>query len=47
MPNERILVVEDEQDILEVVRYNLAWENYQVSCASSGADALRIIASEP
>ena len=24
MPKERILVVEDEEDILELVRYNLA-----------------------
>ncbi len=47
MPKERILVVEDEQDILELVRYNLARENYQVFCASSGEEALRIVASQP
>lgn len=47
MPNERILVVEDEQDILELVRYNLARENYKVFCASSGEEALNIVASEP
>jgi two-component system phosphate regulon response regulator PhoB len=46
MPKERILVVEDEQDILELVRYNLARENYQVFCAASGEEALRITASE-
>ena len=46
MPKERILVVEDEQDILELVRYNLARENYQVFCASSGEEALRIATSE-
>jgi two-component system alkaline phosphatase synthesis response regulator PhoP len=46
MPKERILVVEDEQDILELVRYNLARENYQVYCATSGEDALRIVNSE-
>jgi two-component system phosphate regulon response regulator PhoB len=46
MPNERILVVEDEQDILELVRYNLARENYQVFCAASGEEALKISASE-
>jgi two-component system, OmpR family, alkaline phosphatase synthesis response regulator PhoP len=46
MPKERILVVEDEQDILELVRYNLARENYQVFCAGSGEEALRIVASE-
>jgi two-component system, OmpR family, alkaline phosphatase synthesis response regulator PhoP len=46
MPKERILVVEDEQDILELVRYHLARENYQVFCASSGEEALRIATSE-
>jgi two-component system, OmpR family, alkaline phosphatase synthesis response regulator PhoP len=47
MPKERILVVEDEQDILELVRYNLSRENYQVFCASSGEEALQIATSEP
>ena len=47
MSKERILVVEDEQDILELVRYNLARENYQVFCASSGEEALKIVGSEP
>jgi len=47
MPNERILVVEDEKDILELVRYNLARENYKVFCSSSGEEALKIAASEP
>jgi two-component system alkaline phosphatase synthesis response regulator PhoP len=46
MAKERILIVEDEQDILELVRYNLARENYQVFCASSGEEALRIVAAE-
>ena len=44
---ERILVVEDETDILELVRYNLTRENYQVFCSSSGEEALKIVASEP
>ena len=47
MPKERILVVEDEQDILELVRYNLARENYRVFCDSSGEEALKIATSEP
>ena len=46
MPKERILVVEDEQDILELVRYNLSRENYKVFCASSGEEALQIAVSE-
>jgi two-component system phosphate regulon response regulator PhoB len=44
---ERILVVEDETDILELVRYNLTRENYQVFCSNSGEDALKIAVSEP
>ncbi len=40
MAREKILVVDDEEDILELVRYNLAKERYQVSCALSGEIAL-------
>lgn len=36
MPRENILVVEDEDDIAELVRYNLETENYQVTVADSG-----------
>ncbi len=32
MAKEKILVVDDEEDILELVRYNLAKEGYQVIC---------------
>jgi len=45
MPNETILIVDDEEDILELVRFNLARENYQVICASTGEDALAIVKS--
>jgi two-component system phosphate regulon response regulator PhoB len=38
---ERILVVDDEEDILELVRYNLAKEGYEVACAASGEAALQ------
>jgi two-component system phosphate regulon response regulator PhoB len=41
MSKETILVVEDEEDILELVRYNLAKEGYRVEYAASGEDALR------
>ena len=41
MVKERILVVDDEEDILELVRYNLAREGYHVAGALSGEDALR------
>ncbi|HEV8309592.1 MAG TPA: hypothetical protein VGW35_18170 [Methylomirabilota bacterium] len=37
----RILVVEDEPDVAELIRYNLAREGYDVLQTSNGADALR------
>jgi two-component system, OmpR family, alkaline phosphatase synthesis response regulator PhoP len=40
MAREKILVVDDEEDILELIRYNLAKEGYQVSTATSGEEAL-------
>ncbi len=42
MPNDKILVVEDERDILELISYNLRREGYQVACATSGEEGLRI-----
>jgi two-component system alkaline phosphatase synthesis response regulator PhoP len=45
MAGERILVVEDDEDILELVRYNLAKEGYRVAGVSSGEDALREVKS--
>ena len=41
---ERILVVDDEEDILELVRYNLAREGYAVVCADTGERALKLAA---
>jgi len=41
MARESILVVEDEEDILELVRHNLTKEGYQVTCAASGEEGLR------
>ncbi len=46
MSKERILVVDDEEDILELVRYNLAREGFQVTCAATGEDALKKAGSE-
>jgi two-component system, OmpR family, alkaline phosphatase synthesis response regulator PhoP len=45
MNKETILVVDDEEDILELVRYNLSREGYVVQCAASGEDAHGIIAT--
>jgi two-component system alkaline phosphatase synthesis response regulator PhoP len=40
VPNEKILVVDDEENILELVDYNLKKEGYQVSSVMSGEEAL-------
>ncbi|MCU0562093.1 MAG: response regulator transcription factor [Desulfobacterales bacterium] len=41
MAKQRILVVDDEEDILELVRYHLAREGYDVVASASGEDALK------
>ncbi len=41
MAKENILVIDDEEDILELVRYNLSKEGYQLQCVTSGEDGLR------
>lgn len=41
MAKEKILVVDDEEDILELVTYNLTREGYQIAGAISGEEALR------
>ena len=46
MAKERILVVDDEEDILELVRFNLAREGYPVMCTTSGEEALKIARKE-
>lgn len=40
--SHRILLVDDEADILEFVKYNLSREGYEVYTAQNGAEALRI-----
>jgi two-component system alkaline phosphatase synthesis response regulator PhoP len=47
MAKEKILVVDDEEDILELLKFKLSQEGYQVSCAASGEEALRCVRSEP
>ena len=36
----KILLVDDEKDILEIVGYNLSQEGYQISTASNGREAI-------
>ena len=37
----KVLVVEDEADVAEMIRYNLGKEGYDVRLAANGTDALR------
>jgi two-component system alkaline phosphatase synthesis response regulator PhoP len=41
MGKEKILVVEDDDDIRELLQYNLSKEGYQVTSAVSGEEALK------
>ena len=43
----RILVVDDEEDLLELVRYNLQKDGYRVECVATGEDALKSARREP
>lgn len=47
MPKASILAVDDEEDILELIRYNLAREGYQVTCAETGEQALKEVKAHP
>jgi signal transduction histidine kinase len=44
--SERILVVEDNHDLLELTSAMLATAGYQVRCARNGSEALRMLQSE-
>ena len=43
----RVLVVDDEEDLLELVRYNLTKEGYVVECVGSGEEALKAARRQP
>jgi len=42
-----VLVVDDEEDLLELVRYNLAREGYRVTCVATGEEALKAARKQP
>jgi len=44
--NEKILVIEDEEALVETLRYNLAREGYQVYTATDGMSGLELARSE-
>jgi two-component system, OmpR family, alkaline phosphatase synthesis response regulator PhoP len=43
MSRQSVLVVEDEEDIMEVIRFNLEKDGYEVNQALSGEKALQVI----
>jgi two-component system alkaline phosphatase synthesis response regulator PhoP len=45
-PDQKVLLVDDEPDILELLRYNLDREGLKVFTAQNGKDALRIARAE-
>jgi two-component system, OmpR family, alkaline phosphatase synthesis response regulator PhoP len=46
MTNPRILVVDDEEDLQELLRYDLTQEGFTVICASSGEEAVEKAGTE-
>ena len=42
MAKEKILIVEDEKDIMEMIRYNLEKANYGITSAFKGRDAVSL-----
>ncbi len=46
MGKEKILVVDDEKDIIELLQYNLEKEGYRISCAYSGEKCLENVKIE-
>ena len=46
MAKEKILVVDDEEDIIELVRFNLSREGFMVISSSTGEKALELVQKE-
>jgi phosphate regulon transcriptional regulator PhoB len=46
MANEKILIVEDDTDILEMVKYNLEKEGFRTVTTLNGVDSLRMLKTE-
>lgn len=47
MTGEKVLVVEDEADIQELIRFNLAQVGYRVDKAATGEEALKAVRRDP
>jgi two-component system phosphate regulon response regulator PhoB len=47
MAKKHILVVEDEEDILALIHYNLTREGFRATCACTGEEALTLVKRDP
>jgi two-component system, OmpR family, alkaline phosphatase synthesis response regulator PhoP len=47
MSKENILIIEDEEDLLALVHYNLTKEGYRVTCAASGEEGIKAARANP
>ena len=47
MSNERILAVDDETPILELISWNLEKDGFKVTTCTNGEDAVRLVKSNP
>ena len=47
MPEKTILLVEDERDLLELLKYNFDREGYHVVTAETGEDGLKLVRKQP
>jgi two-component system, OmpR family, alkaline phosphatase synthesis response regulator PhoP len=47
MAREKILVIEDDKDITELLKYNLEKENFQVLAATNGEKGLDVVHKNP
>lgn len=45
--SKHILIIEDEEDIIELIKYNIAREGYESNALSTGLNAVEIIAKTP
>jgi len=43
MSKETVLIVDDEEDIIELIKYNLKNEGYAILTAQTGEDAIKIV----
>ncbi len=47
MTGTKILIIEDEKDIIEFMKYNLELENFSVISANDGVEGLRLMEEKP